>query len=95
MKMHFSLAALVAASCTASGAFEKIAYIDSFDYSASYETETVEGSRKIVDNVLKTGANIILWRNQSGSIPCYPSPEEVLPLKEPPLDIRRIPLNEP
>ena len=95
MKMHFSLAALVAASCAASGAFEKIAYIDSFDYSASYETETVEGSRKIVDNVLKTGANINLWRNQSGSVPCYPSPEEQLPLKEPPLDIRRIPLNEP
>ena len=77
------------------GAFEKIAYIDSFDYPAVHETETVEGTRRILDNVLKTGATTILWRNQSGAVPRYPSEEEALPLKEPPLDKRRIPLSEP
>ena len=81
-----------AAAC---GAFEKIAYIDSFDYPEYFETETAEGSVRIIDNVLKTGATTILWRNQSGAIPRYPSAEEALPLKEPPLDKRRIPLSEP
>ena len=79
----------------AAWAFEKIAYVDSFDYSSIYETETVEGTLRILDNVLKTGATTILWRNQSGGVPCYPSAEEALPLKEPPLDKRRIPLSEP
>ena len=91
---YFALPTLVfcAASCMA---FEKIAYIDSFDYPAFFETETAEGSIRILDNVLKTGATTILWRNQSGAIPRYPSSEEALPLKEPPLDKRRIPLSEP
>ena len=71
-------AVLVAA---AAGAFDKIAYIDSFDYPALQETETAEGSRRILDNVLKTGATTILWRNQSGAVPRYPSAEEALPLK--------------
>jgi len=80
---------------TSALAFEKIAYIDSFDYPEYFETETAEGSVRILDNVLKTGATTILWRNQSGAIPRYPSAEEALPLKEPPLDKRRIPLSEP
>ena len=94
MKRQFPAlaAALFAASA---GAFEKIAYIDSFDYPALQETETAEGSRRILDNVLKTGATTILWRNQSGAVPRYPSAEEARPLKEPPLDKRRIPLSEP
>ena len=50
-------------------AFEKIAYIDSFDYPALQETETAEGTHRILDNVLKTGATTILWRNQSGAVP--------------------------
>ena len=79
----------------AAAAFEKIAYIDSFDYPAFQETETPEGTHRILDNVLKTGATVILWRNQSGGVPRYPSAEEALPLKEPPLDKRRLPLSEP
>ena len=74
----------------AAAAFEKIAYIDSFDYPAFQETETPEGTHRILDNVLKTGATVILWRNQSGGVPRYPSAEEALPLKEPPLDKRRL-----
>ena len=85
----------IAFGATVCGAFEKIAYIDSFDYPGFLETETAEGSVRILDNVLKTGATTILWRNQSGAIPRYPSAEEALPLKEPPLDKRRIPLSEP
>ena len=85
----------VALFAAVAGAFEKIAYIDSFDYPAVHETETVEGTRRILDNVLKTGATTILWRNQSGAVPRYPSAEEARPLKEPPLDKRRIPLSEP
>lgn len=79
----------------AAGAFEKIAYIDSFDYPGLQETETAAGTHQILENVLKTGATTILWRNQSGGIPRYPSAEQALPLKEPPLDKRRIPLSEP
>ena len=92
-RMLFALGAALFAAAT--GAFEKIAYIDSFDYPALQETETAEGSRRILDNVLKTGATTVLWRNQSGAVPRYPSAEEALPLKEPPLDKRRIPLSEP
>ena len=92
-RLLFALGATLFAA--AAGAFEKIAYIDSFDYPALQETETAEGSRRILDNVLKTGATTILWRNQSGAVPRYPSAEEALPLKEPPLDKRRIPLSEP
>ena len=84
-----SVALLAAVAC----AFEKIAYIDSFDYPALQETETAEGSRRILDNVLKTGATTILWRNQSRAVPRYPSSEEALPLKDPPLEKRRIQLS--
>ena len=96
----FVSATLTMVACGAMGpsrptVFEKIAYIDSFDYPEYHETETAEGSVRILDNVLKTGATTILWRNQSGAIPRYPSAEEALPLKEPPLDKRRIPLGEP
>ena len=96
----FALATFGMAVCGAIGSsrptmFEKIAYIDSFDYPTCFETETAKGSVRILDNVLKTGATTILWRNQSGAIPRYPSAEEALPLKESPLDKRRIPLSEP
>ncbi|MGI5868917.1 MAG: hypothetical protein ACOX9C_05685 [Kiritimatiellia bacterium] len=69
--------------------FEKIAYVDSFDFAKEMETETAEGSRAIIDHVLKTGATSVLWRNGAG-IQRYPSREESLPLKEAPLDKRRI-----
>ncbi len=95
MRLQSVVSAAIALACASAWAkFEKIAYIDSFDYPHLHETETAEGSIRILENVLKTGATTILWRNQSGAIPRYPSAEEALPLKEPPLDKRRIPLSE-
>ncbi|MBR1587107.1 MAG: hypothetical protein IJ658_02160 [Kiritimatiellae bacterium] len=87
------LAALAAACAAASGAaaFEKIAIIDSFDFAAVYDTETVAGTDQVLDHVLLTGADTVLWRNCSGSTMRYLSAEEPSALMEAPLDPRRVP----
>lgn len=74
-------------------AFEKIALVDSFDFVSLLDAETKAGTEKIVDHVMLTGADTLLWRNQSGSTPRYPSAEEMRPIKEPPIDKRRVPLS--
>ena len=93
-----TLAVLAAAALTATtcAAFEKIALVDSFDFhgSAGFDIETPAGTEKVLDHVLLTGADTVLWRNMSGALPRYPSAEEAHPAKEPPLDLRRLPLNE-
>ena len=91
--------ALLAAFCLVSGplaAFESIALVDSFDYHGKmgFDIETPEGTEMVLDHVLLTGASTVLWRNMSGALPRYPSAEEAHPVKEPPLDLRRLPLNE-
>lgn len=77
-------------------AFESIALVDSFDYHGKkgFDIETPAGTEKVLDFVLTTGAGTVLWRNMSGALPRYPSVEEASPVKEPPLDLRRLPLNE-
>ncbi|MBR4651795.1 MAG: hypothetical protein IKO72_00385 [Kiritimatiellae bacterium] len=92
---HNASILLCGASCAlafSAGAFEKIALIDSFDFITCVDAETKAGTEKIVDHVLLTGADTLLWRNQSGSIVRYPSAEEARPFKEPPIDKRRVPL---
>ena len=78
-------------------AFEKIALVDSFDFPAQgrFDVETRKGTEDVLSHVLLTGADTVLWRNMSGAVPRYRSAEESAPLKEPPLDVRCIPLNEP
>ena len=56
-----TLAATLA--CTPLAAFEKIALIDSFDFGTVFDTETVAGTEQILDHVLQTGADMVLWRN--------------------------------
>ncbi len=73
------------------GAFERLALVDGFDYANIFDTETASGNRQVLDHVLLTGANTILWRNCSGGLMRYPSAEERLPLAANPLDMRRLP----
>lgn len=89
MKIPFLIAAVLAAAAV--GAFEKLALVDSFDFSSVYDIETRTGNVQIVEHVLRTGADTVLWRNCSGGLMRYHSDEERLPLTEPPLDKLRIP----
>lgn len=73
------------------GAFERLALVDGFDYANIFDTETASGNRQVLDHVLLTGANTILWRNCSGGLMRYPSAEERLPLAANSLDMRRLP----
>ena len=58
---------LVAAICPQRvDAFEKIALIDSYDFAHAFDIELNSGTEKILDFVLKTGAETFLWRNQGG-----------------------------
>ena len=95
MKTLLAIAFAVGVILTGSS-FEKIALVDSFDFhgSAGFDIETPEGTEKVLEHVLLTGADTVLWRNMSGALPRYPSAEESRPAKEPPLDLRRLPLNE-
>jgi thiol-disulfide isomerase/thioredoxin len=72
-------------------AFEKVALVDSFDFHKVYDVETVTGNVQVLDHVLLTGANSILWRNCSGGLMRYPSKAEPLHLYEFPFDELRIP----
>lgn len=71
--------------------FEKIALIDSYDYGHIFDTECREGTQRILDHVLKTGADTLLWRSHDGAIPCYASAYEDLDRLEMPFDRRRMP----
>ena len=55
------------------GAFERLALVDGFDYANIFDTETASGNRQVLDHVLLTGANTILWRNCSGGLMRYPA----------------------
>ena len=76
-------------------AFEKIALVDGFDYAPEMDTETTDGMRKVLERVLETGADTILWRTHSGSVPRYASEAMDLSVVETPLDKRRVPLTLP
>ena len=86
---------LVGVAVVRLSAFEKIAIIDSFDFASVYDTETVAGTEQILDHVLLTGADTVLWRNCSGATMRYQSREEAPLLMEAPLDPRRVPESRP
>ena len=86
-----SLAAGVVFFAAEAREFEKIAFIDGWDYGHIFETETREGTGKVLDNVLKTGADTVLWRTHSGAVPRYASAQEDLDALEMPFDRRRMP----
>lgn len=95
--MRGLFAVSVALAALSAGAFEKIALVDSFDFTGAcgFDIETPSGTEKVLDHVLLTGADTVYWRNMSGALPRYPSAEESPLARESPLDLRRIPLNEP
>ena len=55
------------------------------------DAETETGNVQILDHVLETGADVILWRTGSGAMTRYPSREE--PTDYCPAEIRRLPDN--
>ena len=104
--IRFDLALVVVASfcCSLAGAaerFEVAALVDSFDFAAVqdrqgrlfFDTETPTGNVAVLDHVLLTGANTILWRNCGGATMRYQSAEERTPWVQAPLDKRRLPDN--
>jgi hypothetical protein len=83
--------------------FESAALVDSLDFAACkdksgnylFDTETAAGNRAVLEHVLLTGANTILWRNCVGGTMRYQSRETQRPWVESPLDKRRLPDNRP
>jgi len=98
------LSALIAGSLSrAAERFESAALVDSLDFAAEknkagdflFDTETAAGNRAVLEHVLLTGANTILWRNCVGGTMRYRSEETRLPWVESPLDKRRLPDSRP
>ena len=94
LKTHCLFLVVVGLAAGRAPAFEKIAIIDSFDFASVYDTETVAGTEQILDHVLLTGADTVLWRNCSGATMRYRSQEESPLLMEAPFDPRRVPQDE-
>ena len=82
------LAAIVAAC-----AFEKIALVDHYDFHPHFDTETAEGVTNIVDHVLQTGVDTVLWRNCGGGKMRYQTVED--PVADAPLQPLRLPGSRP
>jgi hypothetical protein len=83
--------------------FESAALVDSFDFAGvkdgsgrlRFDTESAQGNEAVLEHVLLTGANTILWRNCGGATMRYQSEEERMPWVQAPLDKRRLPDNRP
>lgn len=75
--------------------FQVVALIDNYDFAKVFDVETAEGTRAILNHVLLTGADTLLWRPCGGATPRYQSREEAFPPIESPLDKRRIPESRP
>ena len=71
--------------------FEVLAFVDSLDYGTIMDTEKANGNLQILEHVLETGADVVLWRTGAGSTTRYPSMEE--PAAYCPAEIRRLPDN--
>lgn len=91
--MRIPLLLLAGASALALPArdFERIAIVDSYDFGDYFDIESAAGTDGVIDHVLDTGADTVLWRNVSGSLPRYRSKEEGRPFWEAPIDKRRLP----
>ena len=69
--------------------FEKIAFVDGSDYPHVFDIENATGTERIIDRVLETGADVVLWRTHSGAMPRYASGQEDLDRMVWPVDKRR------
>lgn len=107
MKRHLSFlivwCTLATSASFCAERFESAALVDSFDFAGVkdrdgrllFDTETAKGNEAVLDHVLQTGANTILWRNCGGATMRYRSDEERTPWVQAPLDKRRLPDNRP
>jgi len=98
---------LLISACYLSAAerFEAIAFVDHHDFSGVqdpsrkgaflFDTESAEGCLKVLDHVVETGSQTILWRPCSGATMRFQSDEEKTPWVQSPLDKRRLPENRP
>lgn len=89
----------VAALALGQERFEVAGWVDSFDFSRAkvdgqfhYDLETTEGSIRVLDHVLETGTNTVLWRNCGGATMRYGSLEDSHH-QDAPKDKRRLPDN--
>ena len=89
MLKHLVVFGIAACACLGSLAFEKIAFVDGSDYPHFLDIENAAGTAQIVDRVLETGADVVLWRTHSGAMPRYWSSREDLDRMVWPVDKRR------
>ncbi len=92
--MRKLLISLFVLAPSVSSALEKLALVDSYDFAKAVDIETESGSARIVDHVMRTGCDTILWRNQSGSLPRYASKEDSVVRASYSLDDRRVARND-
>ena len=76
-------------------AFEKIALVDSYDFLTVFDLQKPASCSQVVDHVLLTGADSLLWRQQSGGMPRYLTAEENRTRIPWPNDKLRSPINSP
>lgn len=85
---------ILAAGCVlamSAAAFEKIALVDSFDFARQFDVETVTGNVQVLEHVMLTGCDTVLWRNCTGGMMRYASEEESCRRTECPVEKMRVP----
>lgn len=84
--------ALLLSLCAVSAfGFEKIALLDSYDFARTFDVETTTGNVQVLEHVLETGCDTVLWRNCTGATMRYASAEEPPVRTECPVEKLRIP----
>lgn len=87
------LAGVAAWMALTAAAFERIAFVDAFDfYNPDFDFQTVEGTDEVLDHVMLLRPTSCFWRTTTGGAYRYPSPSETGPLSRTPLDVRRPPI---
>ena len=71
--------------------FEKIALVDSYDFARDFDVETVTGNVQVLEHVMLTGCDTVLWRNCTGGMMRYASDEEPCRRTECPVEKLRVP----
>ena len=89
MLKHLIVSGIAVCACLDGWTFEKIAFVDGSDYPHVFDIENAVGTERIIDRVLETGADVVLWRTHSGAMPRYGSTQEDLDRMVWPVDKRR------
>ena len=89
MLKYLIASGIAVCACLDCWTFEKIAFVDGSDYPHVFDIENAAGTERIIDRVLETGADVVLWRTHSGAMPRYASGQEDLDRMVWPIDKRR------